>query len=103
MSSIRPRYLCCTEGRTEMITERETLLMRLRREMKEAPLPAPLPRKVEKCILADGYERQTDEEPLQMTEKYRQRKLRMVLRVLLISAILAFAVFAVVQSGIIKI
>ena len=86
-----------------MITERETLLMRLRREMKEAPLPAPLPRKMENRFLADGYERQTDEEPLQMTEKYRHRRMRMTLRILIISILLAFAVFAVLKAGIISI
>lgn len=86
-----------------MITERETLLMRLRREMKEAPLPAPLPKKVEKNFLADGYERQTDEEPLQMTEKYIHRKMRMALRIFIVGIISAFVVFTVLKSGIISI
>ena len=103
MSRIRPRCLCCAEGKTEMITEKETLLMRLRREMKEAPLPAPSPQKAEKRFLADGYERQTDEEPLQMTEKYRHRKVRMIMRVILICIILSFMVFAVLKAGIIRI
>lgn len=86
-----------------MMTEKETLLARLRREMKEAPLPAPLPRKMENHFLADGYERQTDEEPLQMTEKYRHRRMRMALRILFFSIVLAFVVFAVLKAGIISI
>lgn len=86
-----------------MITERETLLMRLRREMKEAPLPAPQPRKVENYLLADGYERQTDEELLQMTEKYRHRKIRTLLRLFVIGVVLGIMVFAVLKAGIISI
>ena len=86
-----------------MLTGKDTLLMRLQREMKEAPLPAPLTRKAEHQILADGYERQTDEEPIQMTEKYRHRTMYRILHCLFIALVLALLVFAVMKAGIINI
>ena len=86
-----------------MIAEKNTLLARLRSEMKESPLPAPCPQKVKYPFLADGYERQTDEEPMVMTEKYIHRKSRTALRIFLMALGIAFAVFAVLKIGIIKI
>ena len=86
-----------------MLTGKDTLLMRLRREMKEAPLPGSLPQKTEHRVLADGYERQTDEEPIRMTEKYRHRTLHRIVRLLIIVLVLSFLVFAVMKAGIINI
>lgn len=103
MNRIRQKHLCCMEGRTEMITEKDTLLTHLKREMREAPMSAPSPRKAEKRFLADGYERLTDEETLQMTEKYRHRKMRTVLRVLLTTVFVSLIVVAILKAGIISI
>ncbi len=84
-----------------MITEKDTLLTRLKSEMREAPMPAPSPQKAERRFLADGYERQTDEEPLQMTKKYRHRKGRMVMRALFTGILVTFIVFVILKTGII--
>ena len=86
-----------------MITGRDTLITRLQREMKESPLPVPSPRKIEHPFLADGYERQTDEEPIQVTEKYRRRTIYMIMRLLIIAIALATLAFVVMKSGIITI
>ena len=86
-----------------MLTGKDTLLMRLRREMKEAPLPGFSPQKAEHRVLADGYERQTDEEPIRMTEKYRHRALHRTVQLLIIVLVLSFLVFAVMKAGIINI
>ena len=84
-----------------MSAERETVILRLQREMKEAPLPVASPQKPKRRVLADGYERQTLEEPLVETEKYRHRVTHMVLRGIVIVAIVAALAVAVLKAGII--
>ena len=86
-----------------MYPERDTVITRLRREMKESPLPAPVPQKPERTILADGYERQTNEEPLQITKKYRQRVPRLIVRWLIIAIFFSLLVVAIIQTKLIVI
>ncbi len=86
-----------------MGAEKETVISRLRQQMKEAPLPAPAPQKPTHRILADGYERQTAEEALQMTNKYRHRVVRGICKWTLIAAAVGLLVFAIIKAGIISI
>ena len=86
-----------------MATQQESVLTLLRREMKESPLPAPVERRPCNRVLADGYVRQSMEEPMYQTKEYRQRKLRKAIRVLIILAILALCALAVIKAGIIRV
>ena len=86
-----------------MSSEKDTVITRLRQEMKESPLAAPAPCRPERRILADGYERQSLEEPLQMTQQYIHRTTRKIIRLLVILIVLVFLVIAVIKAGIISI
>ena len=86
-----------------MGAEKETVISRLRQQMKEAPLPAPAPQKPTHRILADGYERQTAEEALQMTDAYRHRGMRAVFKWTAIICVVTLLVFAIIKAGIISI
>lgn len=86
-----------------MSGNRLSVIGRLQHEMKESPLPAPETQPPERRVLIDSYERQTPEEPLQITEKYRHRVRRMILHGIIILIIAAFLVIAVVKAGIISI
>ena len=83
--------------------EKETVISRLRQEMKEAPLPAQAPQKPTHRVLADGYVRQTAEEPLVMTEKYRHRMSRAIIRWAIIISVVSLMAVAVLKAGIISI
>ena len=86
-----------------MSTERETVITRLRQEMKESPLPAISQPKPTHRVFPDGYERQTAEEPLQMTEKYRHRTARKIIKLIIIVCVVALLTVAVIKAGIISI
>ena len=86
-----------------MSTERDTVITRLSRDMKESPLPVPAQCRPERRVLVDGYVRQTLEQPLVMTDKYRHRTSRAILRWLIIVTIVAFLAVAVIKAGIISI
>ena len=85
------------------MSERETVITRLRQEMRESPLSASAQQKPTHRVLVDGYERQTAEEPLQMTEKYRHRTARMILKWTIIVAVVFLLALAVIKAGIISI
>ena len=86
-----------------MNAERETVITQLKREMQEAPLSAPALKKPERRVLADGYERQTDEETMYVTAKYRHRTVRAILRWSIILLIVTLLVMTVIKAGIISI
>ena len=85
-----------------MSDERDSVITRLQQSMKESPLPAAAPQKPERRILADGYERQTLEETLVETEKYRHRVPRTILRLIIIAAVASVLILAIIKSGIIS-
>ena len=87
----------------DMSAERETVISRLRQEMKEAPISVQAPQKPSHRVLADGYVRQTAEEPLVMTEKYRHRTVRAIVRWTIIITVVTLLVIAVIKAGIISI
>lgn len=86
-----------------MDTEKQTVISRLRQQMKQAPLPAPAPQKPTHRVLADGYERQTAEEPLQMTNAYRRRVMRAVCKWIVLIGVGTLLAFAIIKVGIISI
>lgn len=82
-----------------MNTEKETIITRLSREMKVSPIPAPAPQKPGRAVLADGYERRTEEEALQTTERYRKRFVRRIITAALILILIDLLALAVYRSG----
>lgn len=84
-----------------MSLEKETVITRLSREMKASPLLPPIPQKAEQHILADGYERQTAEEPLQMTARYRNRVMRRIITAVVLVILIDLLALAVHRAGMI--
>ena len=82
-----------------MSSEKETVITRLSREMKASPLLPPVRQTAERHILADGYERQTAEEPLQTTERYRNRVMRRIIRTVIILILIDLLALAVYRAN----
>ena len=83
--------------RTDSLICRANRLYRGNMEQSAGPEPAAPPFR---C--ADGYLRITPVQPYRTPEGYRQKKLRKLLGVLVLVALLGLAVWAVISSGIIR-